>query len=175
MSSTKSPISSGPTNAGTRNSSMAQKSWRLLLYFRMIWFWQMGEIAVQCRLAWFVISQSYGLKASLKWIKMEFERQYDKFRGKRGVSPWKEEGLMSCVGWAMGVRMVIKECRMKLKAADQGPGATMGIEEHLFSRAAHPGWEGPKEEGGKESGIKLRRSQSRLRRGLKSAHCTGGA
>jgi len=62
MSSTKSPISSGPTNAGTHNSSTAQRSWRRSLYFRMIPAWQVGEIEFQCRLARIVISKRLELR-----------------------------------------------------------------------------------------------------------------
>jgi len=57
MSSTKSPISSGPTNAGTNNSSTVQRSWRRSLYFRIIPAWRGGEIEFQCHLARFVISK----------------------------------------------------------------------------------------------------------------------
>jgi len=44
---------------------------------------------------------------------MEFERQYDEFRGKRVVPPGKGNSLMSCARWARGVPIVMEECRMK--------------------------------------------------------------
>jgi len=56
MSCTTSPISLGPTNAGTHNSSTAQRSWRRSLYLPIIRTWQVAEIEVQCHLAQFVIS-----------------------------------------------------------------------------------------------------------------------
>jgi len=62
MSSTKSPISSGPTKEGTYNSSLVQRSWRSSLYFRMIRAWQVGEIEFQCHLAQFVISKMLELR-----------------------------------------------------------------------------------------------------------------
>jgi len=70
MSSTKSPISSGPTNAGTNNSSTAQRCWRRSQYFQMIWAWRVGEIEFECHLARFVISKRLELRlarSELKW------------------------------------------------------------------------------------------------------------
>ena len=40
---------------------------------------------------------------------MEFERQYDEFRGKRGAPPANEEYLMWCAGWATAVLMLMEE------------------------------------------------------------------
>jgi hypothetical protein len=40
---------------------------------------------------------------------MEFESQYDGFRGKRGEPPGKEMYLMWSVGWARGVLMMMEE------------------------------------------------------------------
>jgi len=127
MSSTKSPISSGPTNAGTHNSSTAQRSWRRSLYFWMIQAWQVGEIEFQCRLARFVISKRVGIEVSLRWSKMEFERQYDEFGGKRGAPPGEEECQMSCevvngsadgdAQWNWGVQIQAKERRWGLRSA----------------------------------------------------------
>jgi len=139
MSSTKSPISSGLTNAGTHNSSMVQRSWRRFLYFRMIQAWRVGEIEFQCRLARFVISKWFEIAVSSQFIKMEIERQYDEFGGRRGAPQGKEECLMSCARWASGVLMVMEECRMKLRGANPGQGALTGIEECLCNGAAHPG------------------------------------
>jgi len=156
MSSTKSPISSGPTYAGAHNSSTVQRSWRCLLYFQMIRARRGCEIEFQCRLAQFVISKRFGTEVSMRWITMEVERQYDEFGGMRGAPPGKEECLISCPRWARGVLMVMEECRMKLRGANPGQGAPMGIEERLCSGAAHWGWASPKDKGGKESGIKLR-------------------
>jgi len=68
---------------------------------------------------------------------MEFERQYDEFRGNRGAPPRKEKCLMWCARWLRGVLM--DEWRMKLRGANPGQGAPMGIEEHLSSRAAYLG------------------------------------
>ena len=65
MSSTKSPISSGPTNSETHNSSTAQRCWRRSLYFRMIQVWWVGEIEFQQHLAWFVISKGLELRGWL--------------------------------------------------------------------------------------------------------------
>ena len=56
MSATTSPILSGPTNAGTHNSSTAQRSWRPSLYLQIIRTWRVAEIEFHSRLARFVIS-----------------------------------------------------------------------------------------------------------------------
>jgi len=156
MSCTKSPIPSGSTNAETHNSSTAQRSWRRPLYFWMIWVWQVGEIEFQCHLARFVISKGFAIEVSSRWIKIEFERQYDEFGGKRGAPAGKEECLISCVRWARGVLMVMEECRMKLMGANPGQGAQMGIEKRQCSGAAYQRWEAWKGEGCTESGMKLR-------------------
>jgi len=151
MSSTQSPILSGPTNVGIHNSSTAHKSWRHSLYFRMIRAWWLGEIEFQRCLVWFVISKGYGIEVSLQWIKMEIERQYNELGGRWGVPPGIEEWLMLCARWARGVLTVMEECRMKLMGANPGQGALTRIEERLCSGAAHPGWAARKGEGGKES------------------------
>jgi len=70
---------------------------------------------------------------------MEFERQYDEFRGKGVAPPGKEDRLMSCARWAKGVPMVMEKCRMKLRGANPGRGAPTAIEECLCSRPPHPG------------------------------------
>jgi len=69
---------------------------------------------------------------------MEFERQYDKFGGKRGAPQGKKECLMWCVRSARGVLMAMEGCRMKLRGANPGQGALMGIEKRISSGAAHP-------------------------------------
>ena len=128
MSSTKSPISSGPTNAGTHNSSTAQRSWRRSLYFWMIQAWQVGEIEIQCRLARFVISKRVGMEVILWWIKMEFERQYDEFEGKRGAPPGRRRAWCR-VRWSRGVLMVmqneIEGRKSRPRSADGDWGAPM--------------------------------------------------
>jgi hypothetical protein len=40
---------------------------------------------------------------------MEFQTQYDPFRGKRGAPPANEECLMWSAGWARGMLMVMEE------------------------------------------------------------------
>jgi len=65
MSSTTSSIPSGPTKAGTHNSSTAERigkfSWDLLI----IRFWQVDEMEFQCRLARFVISNKCVMRCQL--------------------------------------------------------------------------------------------------------------
>jgi len=68
---------------------------------------------------------------------MEFERQYDEFRGKRGLPQGKEKCLMWCARSARGVLMAMEGCRMKLRGADPGQGAPTGIEERISSGAVH--------------------------------------
>jgi len=65
MSSTLSPISSGPTKAGTHNSSTAQRSWRHSLYLLIIHSWPVDEMQFQCSLARFVISNTGVMRCSL--------------------------------------------------------------------------------------------------------------
>jgi hypothetical protein len=65
MSSTTSPIPSGPTNAETHNSSTAQKSWRHPLYFSRIQAWRVCKIEFQCCLARFVLSKRFELRGNL--------------------------------------------------------------------------------------------------------------
>jgi len=154
MSSTKYPISAGPTNVGIYNSSTAQWSWWRLLNFGMIWAWSVGEIEFQCRFPRSVLSKRVGIEVSSRRITMEFEWQYDKFGGKRGVPQGKAECLLWCARWARGVVMVMEECRMKLRGANPGQGAPMGIEKCICSGAALPGWEAPKGEVAKEAGMK---------------------
>jgi hypothetical protein len=40
---------------------------------------------------------------------MEFEMQYDEFRGKSGAPPGKEECMMWSARWARGVMMLMEE------------------------------------------------------------------
>jgi len=131
MSSTKSPISSVPTNAGTLYSSTAQRSWRHSMYFRKIRTWWVAEIEFQWRLAAFVISKRVGIEVGLRWIKMEFERQYDEFGGKRGAPLGKEKCLMSCVRWARAVLMVmqnqIEGRKSRPRSADRDWAAPMPL------------------------------------------------
>jgi len=71
MSSTTSPISSGPTKAGTHNSSTALRSWRSSLYLLIIRTWRVAEIEFQFLLARFVISNKGVMRcylaADLNW------------------------------------------------------------------------------------------------------------
>jgi len=99
---------------------MVQRSWSRALYFWMIRAWRVGEIEFQSCLARLVISKGVGIEASLRWIQMEFETQYDEFWGKRGAPPGKEECLIlgevvkgSADGdaeWNWGARIQAKEC-----------------------------------------------------------------
>jgi len=57
MSSTKSPILSGPINADTYNSSIGHRSLRRSWYFQISRAWRVVEIEFQCCFASFVISQ----------------------------------------------------------------------------------------------------------------------
>jgi hypothetical protein len=66
-----------------------------------------------------------------------FERQYDNFGGKRGAPQGKEECMLRCAWWARGVLMVMEECRMKMRGANRGQEALMGVEEHISSGAAY--------------------------------------
>jgi hypothetical protein len=40
---------------------------------------------------------------------MKLERQYDEFRGKRGMPPGKEKCLIWSAGWARGVLMLMEK------------------------------------------------------------------
>jgi len=153
MSSTKSPIPSGPTNAGTHNSSTAQRSWWRSLFFRMIPAWQVGEIEFQCRLARFVICKRLELRLASGESQWGLKCKYDEFGGKWGAPSGKEECLMWSLRWARGVLMVMVERRMKLMSENPGQGAPMGIEERISSRAAHPCWAALKGERRNESGM----------------------
>jgi len=62
MSYTPSPITPGPTKAGTHNSSMAQRSWRHFWYLPIIRTWQVDEIEFECRLARFVTSNKHVMR-----------------------------------------------------------------------------------------------------------------
>jgi hypothetical protein len=75
--------------------------------------------------------------------------------------------------WARAVLMVMEERRMKVRGENQGKGAPTGIEERISSGAAHPWSAALKGERGNESGMKLRRSSSSPRRGLRSAERKG--
>jgi len=77
--------------------------------------------------------KGWNWEVSLRWIKMEFERQYDEFAGKRGAPPGKEEWLMWSAGWARGVMRVMEERGMKW-------GAKMQAKERLSSGASHLCW-----------------------------------
>ena len=137
MSSTKSPISSGPTNARTHKSAMARMSWRRSLYYRMIPAWRVGGIQFQCRSARFVISERLELRLARGESKWGLKGKYDEFGGKRGAPSGKDQCLMWSLRWARGVLMVMAECRMKLKGENPGHGAPTGIEQRKSSRAAH--------------------------------------
>jgi hypothetical protein len=65
MSSTTSPISSGPTKAGTYNSSTARQTKRRFLYLPFICTWQVDEMEIQFCLAQFVISNTGVMRCSL--------------------------------------------------------------------------------------------------------------
>jgi len=99
---------------------------------------------------------------------MEFERQYDEFVGKRGAQPGKEECLMWSAGWARGEMMVMEEYGMKLWGTNPAQGVPIRRSSPSMLSIAE-------REGGKESGLKYRHSGLRSRRGLRSAHCSGGA
>jgi hypothetical protein len=117
MSSTKSPISAGPTKAGTQISSTSQRCWRRSLYFRMIRAWRVGEIEFQCHLARFVVSNRLELRLASGESKSGLKGKYDEFGGKRGAPPGKEECLMWSSRWARGVLMVMEKRRMELRSA----------------------------------------------------------
>ena len=69
--------------------------------------------------------------------------------------------------------MVMEERRMKLRGENEGKGAPTGIEDRISSGAAHPWCAALKGERVNESGMKLWRSYSRSRRGLRSAERKG--
>jgi len=156
MSPTKSPISSGPTNTGTHNSSMAQRSWRHSLDFQIIPAWRMGEIEFQCHLTRFVIS-------------IRFELMSDP-----GESKWRWKGTMMNSGgrevriqekrsaWC-GVRGGQGECWWWWKSAEWDWGAQIQANERRRGlRSANPmqqpvhAEQRGKGKEGKHSGIKLR-------------------
>jgi len=66
---------------------------------------------------------------------------------KGGVSDVVYEGGKS-------VLLVMHDCGITLRGANQDQGAPMGTEEHISSGAAHLCRAVPKGDGGKESGIK---------------------
>jgi len=91
MSSTNSPISSGPNNAGTHIHPQRKEATRSL-YFRMIPAWRVGEIEFQCCLARFVISKRVGIEVS-DGDHNELKGKYDEFGGKTRCAPeevWPE-------------------------------------------------------------------------------------
>jgi len=112
MSSTSSPISSGPMKAGTHNSSMTQRSWRHSLYLLILLTWRVAEIEFQCRLARFVISNkgvmrcylagniNWGLNGNMIYL----DGKGDQLPGKRGAPDGK-----CCVA---GARNEKKECQI---------------------------------------------------------------
>ena len=81
---------------------------------------------------------------------MEFERKYDEFAGKRDAAPEEKECLMWSARWARAVMMVMEECGMKLGGANPGQGAPIHRSSPSMLSIA-------KREGGKESGMNLRR------------------
>jgi len=107
------------------------------LYFRMIPAWRVSEIEFQCRLAQYVISERLELRLASGESKWGLKGKYDKFGGKQGAPPGKEECLMWSLWWARGVQMVMKERRMKLSGENPGQRAPTGIEERIASGAAH--------------------------------------
>ena len=135
MSSTKSPISSAPTNAGTHDSSTALRSWRHSLYSQMIPAWQVHEIELQCCWAWFVISkwlELWGLLTANQdgvWQAIGCIRRKKRCATRTGGVPDVEcrvgKGNAEVDG---GVRNVIER-------AMPGQGAPMGAEECLSSGA----------------------------------------
>jgi len=117
MSSTRSPISSGPTNAGTHNSSMSQRSWRHCLYFQMIRARRVGEIECQCHLPRFGISKRMELRGQLAV-------------NQNGVwkAIWLIWGKKRCATRKRGVPDA--ECRVGQGSADGDGGARIEIEGH---------------------------------------------
>jgi len=165
MSSTKSPISSGPTNAGTHNLWMQQSNWRPSLYFRMIRIWRVGEIEFQCRLALFVISDmlelrgllavnQYGVWNAISWIWRK-KRCATRIGGVPDVECRVGQGSGDVDG---GARNVIEGSEAGPRSADGGWGVRI-------QPGSHRCWVSPNGEGCKESGMKWRHSKSRLERG----------
>jgi len=62
-------------------------------------------------------------------MKMEFERRYHEFGGRRGAPPGNEKCPMWSAGWARGSLMVMEECGMKFRGANPGKRAPTRIEE----------------------------------------------
>jgi len=131
MSSTKSPIASGPPNAGTHNSSMAQGSWRFSLYCRMIRAWRVGEVEFQCRLDQCVISQRLGLRIARGEPKPSLKGNMMNSGGKEeclqaGRSDWcgVQGGQGECwqgwrsAEWNWGAQIQAMECRQRLRSAN---------------------------------------------------------
>lgn len=85
---------------------------------------------------------------------MEFEKLYDEFGGKEGMSPRMQECLLWSATWGMGGLMVIEEHRRKSWGANLSQGARTEIEEYISSVAAHPCGAVLQGEGGKDSGKK---------------------
>jgi len=139
MSSTKSPISSGLTNAGTHNSSTSQRSWSRTLYFRLIRAWRVGEIEFQCPLARFLISKRFELRLacsesewSLKGNMINSEEKEMCHQERRSAWCGVRGGQGECQGdW--GAPTGIEE--------SQGDwGAPTGIEERLLYQRSTMGW-----------------------------------
>ena len=140
MSSSKPPISSGPTNAETPNSSMAQRRWRRSMYFRMIRAWRVGEIEFQCHLAWFVISKWLELRLAhgeLEWS-LKGNMLNSEVRSKERRSAWC--GVLGGQGecwwwwrspeWNWRARIQAKEHQCGLRSANGDWGGPIRLQKH---------------------------------------------
>ena len=132
MSSSKSPIPSGPTNAGTHNASTAQRSWSHSLYFRMIRAWRVGEIEFQCHLALFVISTRLELRLARSELKWSLKRNMMNSGGKE-VRHQERRSVWCGVLGGKG------ECWWRWRSAEWNWGVQIQAKEHRQgSRSAYP-------------------------------------
>jgi len=108
MSSITSPISSGPIQAGSHNSALAQRICRYSLFLLMIGTWWVPEIKVQCHFEWFLISNKHVIRHSvivnqdedLKRNMIYLDKQWDQQPGTvdclKGRAVWKRWGYRRC-------------------------------------------------------------------------------
>jgi len=146
MSFTPSPISSGPTKAGTHNSSTAQRSWRRCLYLLIIRSWRVDEMEFQCCLARFVISNT-GVMRSLTAANLN--------GGKKGNmihldEKWEEQpGEKRSARWGVlcGKEQYHERCWRSVKWKRRPSSQSWGGLELKGLRGAEWNWGEPKESG----------------------------
>jgi len=117
MSSTQSPNWSGPTKAGTHNSSTVQRSWRRSLYLLIIRSWRADEMEFQCRLARFVISNKCVMRC---WLAANLTGRLKgtDYSDEKGEQPPRKRGAPDgeCCVEKRSTKKVLKEHRMKKSA-----------------------------------------------------------